>query len=747
MRAYVVSFAALVLAVVLRFVLDPVLGDQLPLVTFFGAVAAAVWAGGSPPAIFITAVGYLIANAFFMAPRGTFELASRERLVGLAAYLFTSSIIIVVGEAMRRAQTRANQRGEILRVTLQSIGDAVITTDTAGRIVSMNSVAEGLTGWTTQEAIGQPLDQVFRIINEETRIRATNPATRALREGVVVGLANHTLLVRKDGTECPIDDSAAPIRNEQGKVAGCVLIFRDVTAQRTLQLDLAKQLQAARLLAAIVEGSDDAIISKSLQGIIQSWNRGAERLFGYRDDEAIGRHISLVIPPERIAEEDEILANLRAGRRIDHFETVRVRSDGGRVFVSLTISPLKDDSGTVIGASKIVRDITERKRLEVEREQLADNLRQLAADLSEANHRKDEFLAMLAHELRNPLAPISNAVHILHQGDGDRATVHAVSAVLHRQVRQLARLVDDLLDMSRITRGNIELRKEAVALAPIAHQAIEASKTWCDELEHQLTVSIPDQPLMLDADPARLAQVIVNLLNNACKFTDRGGRIHLEVERDGQEAVIRVRDNGIGISPEQRVRIFEMFTQVDTSLERSRDGLGIGLTLSKTLVEQHGGSVSVRSDGLGHGSEFEVRLPLSDQEAPVAAMTGEPPALRRHRILIVDDNVDSARSLALLLELSRQEVHVAHDGAEGLVAAERLTPDLVLLDIGLPGLNGYEVCRRIRREPWGKDLAIVALTGWSQEEDRSRSREAGFSAHLVKPVDLTALMRMLTALP
>ena len=746
-KAYALSLAALILALALRWLLDPVLGNQLPFVTLFGAIAIAVWAGGRLPAILVTVLGYLIVNPLFMEPRGSFELANRERLVGLVAYCFTSAIIILFGQAMRRAQAGANRRGEILRVTLQSIGDAVITTDTGARIASMNRVAEALTGWSEDEAMDQPLDQVFRIINERTRIRANNPAIRALREGVVVGLANHTLLIRRDGSECAVDDAAAPIRDDAGHVTGCVLSFRDVTLQRRLEQDLAKQLLSARLLAAIVETSDDAIISKSLQGIIQTWNRGAERLFGYRADEAIGRHISLVIPPERLAEEDEILAQIRAGRRIEHFETERVRSDGTRVFVSLTISPLKDDSGDVIGASKIARDITERRTFEGEREHLTEDLRQLAADLSEANHRKDEFIAMLAHELRNPLAPISNAAHILRAADGHDATIHEVGSMLYRQVSQLGRLVDDLLDMSRITRGTIELRREAIELAPVVRQAVEASKTWCDELEHQLTVALPEAPLWLDADPARLAQVIANLLNNACKFTNRGGRIRLEVERDGGDAVIRVSDNGIGISPEHQGRIFEMFTQVDNSLERSHDGLGIGLTLVRSLAEQHGGSVSVRSEGPGQGSEFEIRLPLADVAPLAAASAGEERSGHRHRILIVDDNLDSAKSLAMLLDLSGQETHMAHDGTRGLAEAERLRPDLVLLDIGLPGLNGYEVCRRIRETPWGKDLAVVALTGWGQEEDRARSKDAGFSAHLVKPVDFVALMRTLATLP
>jgi signal transduction histidine kinase/ActR/RegA family two-component response regulator len=419
-----------------------------------------------------------------------------------------------------------------------------------------------------------------------------------------------------------------------------------------------------------------------------------------------------------------------------------VRSDGRRVVVSLTISPIRDEAGTVIGASKIVRDITQRKELE-------NSLRRLAADLSEANRRKDEFLAMLAHELRNPLAPISNAVQVLRMGESDRGAVEKVGALLERQVGQLARLVDDLLDMSRITRGQIELRKERTDLARVIHQAVEAAQTWCSAMNHNLTVTQPMETLTVNADPARLAQVIGNLLNNACKFTDRGGQIHLIAERDGDQAVIRVRDNGIGITPEQHSRIFDMFTQLDTSLERSHEGLGIGLTLVKTLVEQHGGTVSVSSEGVGRGSEFVVRLPLLVEPLPEETQwtQAQTDAVGRRRILIVDDNADSAQSLAMLLELSGHEMYTAGDGIEGLALAEQLRPDVVLLDIGLPRLNGYEVCRRIRQQPWGREMVIAALTGWGQEEDRHRSKEAGFTTHLVKPVDVPALLKLLGSLP
>jgi PAS domain S-box-containing protein len=863
-RAYALSMAVLVAAVALRLLLDPVMGDRLQLVTLFGAVAAAVWMGGYRPAAVVVLLGYLACHVLFIPPRGRFSFAETGTVVGLVAYLFTCSLIIGIGQAMRTAQARASQRGELLRVTLASIGDAVITTDVDGRITYLNAVAESLTGWTQREAAGQPLDAVFRIVNEDTRKPVENPAARALKDGVVVGLANHTVLLPREGGERPIDDSAAPIKDGDGNVSGCVLIFRDVTAERRSAQNKSRQLSDARLLAAIVESSDDGIVSKSLEGRILTWNAGAERLFGYTATEAIGRHISLVIPPDRIAEEDTIIASLKAGRRIDHFVTERVRRDGNRMWVSLTISPIKDDDGHVVGASKIVRDVTRQRQVEAdrqkfvtlvetstdfigicdlegvpffvnraglemvgladldeargkpmasfffpedqdritneflpsvlknghgeieirfrhfktgearwmaykvlalpdadgrpvayatvsqdvtERKRLADDLRTLAADLSEANRRKTEFLAMLAHELRNPLAPISNAVRAMRLRAGAGPPSDQAYQMLERQIGQLVRLVDDLLDMSRISRGKIELRKQDLELGPVVEQAVEATRALYGNLNQELTIAMPPRPVYLSGDPARLAQIVGNLLNNACKFTDRGGHVALTVAQEAGQAIIRVRDDGIGIATEQMPMLFEMFMQADTSPHRAQAGLGIGLTLVKRLVELHGGTITARSEGLGRGSEFEVRLPmLSEAPRPQAPAAVEAPAPQTpRRILIVDDNEDGAESLAMLLEAGGHETHQVHDGFAAIAAGERLRPDLVLLDIGLPRMNGYEVCRRIRQQPWGRDLMLVALTGWGQEEDRQRSKEAGFDAHLVKPVDFDLLDRLLAA--
>lgn len=485
---------------------------------------------------------------------------------------------------------------ELLRVTLASIGDAVITTDAEGRVTYLNAVAESLTGWKIAAAARQPLETVFRIVSENTREPVENPATRALRDGVVVGLANHTLLIAKDGTECPIDDSAAPIRNSEGTLLGVVLVFRDVTAQR----------QAARRIAdsearkaAILDTALDCIITIDHQGRVLEFNPAAERTFGYRQADAIGREMGeLIVPPAlRDAHLKGLTRYLATGeahvlnRRL---EITAMRSDGTEFPVELAITRLAVEGPAVFTGH--LRDITERKQIE--------------EALKEADRRKDEFLAMLAHELRNPLAVVRNATQIFRLSGTTREAIESASAMMERQVLHLVRLVDDLLDVSRISRGKTELRKEHIQLADVLNQAVEAARPLSQSMGHTLIVTMPPDPIHLNADPTRLAQVVGNLLNNASKYTDHGGRIELTVEQNRHEAIIRVRDTGIGIGKEQLDRIFDLFAQGDSSPQRSQSGLGIGLTLVKQLVEMHGGTVEARSAGLGHGSEFVVRVPI-----------------------------------------------------------------------------------------------------------------------------------------
>ena len=370
--------------------------------------------------------------------------------------------------------------------------------------------------------------------------------------------------------------------------------------------------------------------------------------------------------------------------------------------------------------------------------------------LIESDQRKDEFLATLAHELRNPLAPIMNAAQLLGVAQPTEATVRWSREVLDRQVRQLTRLVDDLLDVSRITRGKVELRRERVDLASIVRSSIETSRPLITAAQHQLEVHLPEAPIELDADPARLAQVFGNLLNNAAKYTPAQGRISISVEKESErEVAVRVRDSGIGIPPEMLSRVFEMFTQVEEALERTQGGLGIGLTLVRRFVELHSGSVSATSAGRDRGSEFVVRLPLPKDgaaAAPGTEGTSDTPAGVMRRIVIVEDNPDGAESLRQLLTAAGHDVFLATDGLRGVDAVSSFKPDVVLMDIGLPGLNGYEAARRIRQTEHGRNVTLIAMTGWGQPDDRRRARHAGFDFHFVKPIDLSALEKTLRSI-
>jgi PAS domain S-box-containing protein len=818
-------------------------------------------------------------------------------------------------QTRQRTEEALRKQTEWLRVILASIGDAVISTDAEGRITFVNGVAEALTGWPQAEAVGRPLTDVFRIVNERTRQPVENPALRALREGTVVGLANHTVLIARDGTERPIDDSAAPMRGEREAAVGAVLVFRDVTEQRRAE-------EARARLAAIVESSEDAIVGKTLEGVIRSWNAAAERVFGYSAGEAVGQSITLIIPPERLDEERVILSQLRRGERIEHFETVRVRKDGQRIDVSLTVSPIRDETGHVIGASKIARDITARRReaafldgqkqvleliargaalpdvlaalcrlvenqsangvlasillvengrlrhgaapglpddynrsingaaigpavgscgtaafrrqpvyvSDIANDPLWENYRDLALPhglracwsqpiltgeggvlgtfamyyraprqpepgdlrlvdlitrtagiaieraraeaerramedaLRETDRKKDEFIALLAHELRNPLAPLRNGVQVLRLANREADSGRRALEMMERQLGHMVRLIDDLLDVSRVSRNKMELRRCRVPLTDIVAAAVETARPLIDAGGHEMTISLPQRPIFLDADLTRLAQVFSNLLTNSAKYTPPGGRIWLSAsleddkvtgwqgDRVTEEAShlvrISVRDNGIGIPADALPNIFDMFSQVDRSIERSTGGLGIGLALVKGLVEMHGGTVAAESRGEGQGSMFTVTLPvLADQSVPeVPAGCGEAASGPGRRVLVVDDSRDGAESLALMLRLLGNEVRTAHDGLEAVETARTFRPEVILMDVGMPRLNGLDATRRIREEPWGREVKIIALTGWGQEGDRTSSREAGCDGHLVKPVDLADLRAALSTL-
>jgi PAS domain S-box-containing protein len=465
-------------------------------------------------------------------------------------------------------------------------------------------------------------------------------------------------------------------------------------------------------------------------------NRAFEHLGGPPPEQMIGTTDFDYMPAdaaERFRVDD--VRVLQSGAVLRYEEVVPLPG-GPRPFLTVKF-PLRDVEGKPYAICGIATDITDLKKAE--------------EALREADRRKDEFLAMLAHELRNPLAPVRNALHILGVRGLDEATVDRARQMMERQVEQLVRLVDDLLDVSRIMRGKIVLRKEPVPVAAVIVRAVETAQPVIDAQGHELNVSLPPQSLLIEGDLIRLSQVVGNLLTNAAKYTEKAGRIWLTAEGERQDVMIRVQDTGIGIPPELLPKVFDLFMQSERALDRSQGGLGIGLTLVKRLVEMHSGSVTAFSEGPGKGSTFTIRLPLvnpPDYSPPRGGQEsdkGQVPAIPRRRILVVDDNVDAAESLAMMLRMWHHDVLTVYDGPEALAVAPSYRPEIVILDIGLPGISGYEVARRLRERPEFVDVLLVAMTGYGQDEDRRRSREAGLDHHLTKPANPDELHKLIAS--
>lgn len=632
---------------------------------------------------------------------------------------------------------------EGFRTTLSSIGDAVIVTDMKGRVTLLNSVAQSLTGWPEADAIGRPLEEVFRIVDERTRQAVANPVTRVFEAKAILGLENLTVLIAKDGGGRPIDDSAAPIFDADGKIRGAVLVFRDVTEHRRAERTL---LEAKAYAESIVDTVREPLLVLGRDLRISSASRAFYRTFGLKPEDVQGRSFFELDDCRWEIQDlrERLEAVLSQGSSFEDFEVDCFLPEVGHRSMRLSASGVDRDGGRTELILVAIEDVTRQKQSE-------RTLQEQAAALKEVDARKDEFLATLAHELRNPLAPIRNSLFIMQLTGDDREALEASRAVIDRQVLQLVRLVDDLLDISRINRDRLELKREIVDLAAVLESSVETARPQAASRGIEFQISLSPTPIRLDADPVRLAQVFSNILNNASKYTERGGHVRLTSERIGGEAVVTVRDDGMGIPTEMLPRIFEMFTQVDHSLDRSQGGLGIGLALVRRLVDMHAGRVEVHSDGLGCGSEFVVRLPVAVDEEPAAPAPDFPAENSagpvRKRILVVDDNQDSADSLARMLVVLGNDVLTAYHGAEAVEIADESRPDLAFIDISLPDLSGYEVARQIRSRPWGKGTVLVALTGWDKEDARRRSTEAGFDHHLVKPAELDPLSNILTSCP
>jgi PAS domain S-box-containing protein len=618
----------------------------------------------------------------------------------------------------------------LFRLLVESLEDyAIFMLDPMGRIATWNAGAQRFKGYTAGEIIGRHFS-TFYPASEVAAGKCEYELEVATRTG---RFEEEGWRVRKDGSRFWASVAITAIRTATGELAGFAKVTRDLTERRAAADRRRVDEERFRLLIESVR--DYAIFILDPDGKVATWNGGAQRSKGYQASEIIGRHFSVFYPEGDVLAgkcELELEAAARDGRFED--EGWRIRKDGSQFWANVVITALRDSAGTLIGFGKVTRDLTERKAAEDE-----TAARKVA---EQASRTKDEFLAMLGHELRNPLAPIVSAIQLLKlRGDNKSAREYQV---IERQVKQMVRLVDDLLDLSRISRRNIELKKKPFDLRDALAKAAEIALPLLEHKRHDFEVKVPPCPLIVDGDDARLTQVFANLLNNAAKYTDEGGRIVLTVRHSKAHIIVEVQDNGVGIDPALLPRVFELFVQGYQDADRAEGGLGIGLTLVRSLVLLHGGEVEARSAGLHAGSTFTVRLPSVDQplevepepEPPVATAAAD----KRRQILIVDDNDDARLLLAEVLATFGHKVQSAADGPAALALLEGFKPDVAILDIGLPGMDGYELATRIREMPDHKQLRLLALTGYGQPEDATHTRGAGFDVHLVKPIDIQRLL-------
>jgi signal transduction histidine kinase/ActR/RegA family two-component response regulator len=637
----------------------------------------------------------------------------------------------------------------MVKATLDSVTDAILVTDAGVRVTGMNEKFAGM--WQLPESARHSCEHAELL--EQMAGFFQNPAAFLARVDEIQHSAPETtfdLLTPIDGRV--IERQSRP-QVVEGRVVGRVWSFRDITERKLAERDreaLLGELEAANSQMASLLRHAPAFmcVMRGPEHIYELVNDRYAQLVGGRD--LVGKPVREALPEVAGQGFIELLDQVyRSGESyVGTGVTLKLQRQSlgpmDDLYVDFVYMALRDPGGAVSGVFVHGVDVTDHKRAENE-------LRRLAADLAEADRRKTEFLATLAHELRNPLAPISNGLQIMRRAPDNPAAINKAREMMERQLTHMVHLVDDLLDIARISRGTVELKKTQVELKSVIASAVETSLPLVEAAGHKLSMSVCDEPLLLDADATRLAQVVSNLLNNAARYTQRGGRIGLTARRDGAMVVIEVTDTGVGIARESLEAAFEMFTQVGRSRERAQGGLGIGLSLVRRLVELHGGTVSAASAGPGQGSTFTVRLPLAGAQVPaqaagVAASDTAQGDSRRFRVLVVDDNTDAAETLAAFLEIGGHSTRVASDGPHALDAAASFQPEVVFLDIGMPGMNGYEVARALRLLPGLRHAVIVALTGWGTEADRSRSREAGFDLHLTKPADMATVEHLLARL-
>jgi len=620
---------------------------------------------------------------------------------------------------------------EHLRAIIHSATDAILVTDEDHRITLFNAAAETMFRCAASEVLGTVLDRFVpdRFRDLYRAFMRDAPGAEAIASDERPA-DNVLTMCRADGDEFPVE-----ARVSQAAVDGRQLftvIIRDVTERLRAH---AAQSQ----LAAIVESSDDAIIGKNLDAIVTSWNAGAERLLGYSASEMVGQSILRIVPPERRAEVAKILASIRRGERVDHYETERIRKDGRRINVSLTVSPIRGADGTIVGASKIARDVTARVQAAEERERLLADARAAWAEAEAATRAKDELLSTVSHELRTPLAAMLGWAGLLHDKKITGARAERALEVILRSGQSQAKLIDDLLDLSRIVTGRFRIDVRRVSLADVVGAAIDALRGTADQKAVRIVVRGRRDPAWVMADAERLQQVVWNLVNNAVKFTPAGGRVDVELGTDGADGVLVVRDTGAGIPPAFMPRLFEPFQQVDSVRSRESKGLGLGLSIVRRIVELHRGTVAAASDGPGKGSTFTVRVPLATGDATaVASPAASPPReirLDGVHVLVVEDDPAMRDLVCELLEQHGARVTPAASVAEAHAALGRWSLDVVVSDIRLPDATAYDLVRRLRAEERTRAIPAVAVTGYAAEEDEARALAAGFQVHLEKPLD------------
>ena len=874
LRRYGCAILFVALAVVTRLALYPILGNRYPFFLFFIAIVLAAGYGGYGPSLLALVLSWLSGDYLFLASGSSpSRFESKSQIV--FGFFVVGLAVTVLGGFWRSARERAKSSSMELQqafevqkaerdwhqISLASIADAVITTDPEGRVIFLNPVACRLTGWSLDQAVGRPLKEVFRTVQETTQRTDDLPIAKVVGSGEVILSDDEVVLIAKDGTARSIEHNAAPIRDSNGKIKGVVIVFRDITERH--RVEQAKKESDDRFHQLADHISDVFWIYELDPSKIGYISPAYESLWGRSCQSLYKRPLSYL---EAVHAEDRQRAS-QAHHRLESGEATAeeyriVRPDGTIRWVWDRGFPIEDEWGRVVRVAGIAEDITERKRVEQALRESEERFRTLAdatpvliwgsgtdqacnyfnkqwldftgrtveqemgdgwsegvhpddlerclatyvtafnartpftmeyrlkrhdgeyrwvmdtgvprftpdgtfsgyigsciditdrkrteEELRESDRRKEEFLAVLSHELRNPLAPIQTALDLLECRGLREAGTERELATIKRQVQNLKRLVDDLLDVSRISRGKIELHKGFVELAPLVTQAVEALRPSFEEHRQKLHVSIPEESICLEADPTRLEQILFNLLLNAAKFTAEGGEVWLEVEPFPSQVVIRVRDTGIGIEADLLPKVFDLFLQGERRIGLSHEGGGIGLSLARNLVELHGGTIKAHSPGPHMGSEFVVRLPVISSvraERPPPPQVVQPDVsepLPSRRILIVDDNVQAADSLGRLMsEVFRQDVRVVYDGKKALETAESFLPHVILLDLQMAGMDGYEVAMRLRELPDCSKALIVAVTGWGQEEDRRRSREMGFDLHLVKPVTASNLRSVL----